>query len=130
VRDFRPIVRESNGRFGSSTWPSGASVWGTETEGRYLAVDQVEVSDGTPVEVNEMTADSSAYVFRYEFGGLPASMIPTIGWLADWVRGAALRVVCPLVRLSARRINAKHATVRDDRFRISPAARTPATQPR
>jgi GntR family transcriptional regulator len=24
-------------------------------------------SDGTPVEVNEMTADSSAYVFRYEF---------------------------------------------------------------
>jgi len=24
-------------------------------------------ADGTPVEVNEMTADSSAYVFRYEF---------------------------------------------------------------
>lgn len=24
---------------------------------------------GTPVEVNEMTADSSAYIFRYEFGG-------------------------------------------------------------
>jgi hypothetical protein len=23
---------------------------------------------GTPVEVNEMTADSSAYIFRYEFG--------------------------------------------------------------
>jgi GntR family transcriptional regulator len=29
-----------------------------------VAVD----ADGTPVEVNEMTADSSAYVFRYEFG--------------------------------------------------------------
>lgn len=28
-----------------------------------LAVD----GDGTPVEVNEMTADASAYVFRYEF---------------------------------------------------------------
>jgi hypothetical protein len=25
-------------------------------------------ADGTPVEVNEMIADSSAYVFRYEFG--------------------------------------------------------------
>jgi len=25
-------------------------------------------ADGTPVEVNEMTADSSAYVFKYEFG--------------------------------------------------------------
>jgi GntR family transcriptional regulator len=24
-------------------------------------------ADGTPVEVNEMTADSSAYIFRYEF---------------------------------------------------------------
>jgi len=51
VRDFRPIVREGIGRLGSSTWPSGASVWSTETEGRDLAVDQVEVSetDGKPV---------------------------------------------------------------------------------
>ena len=24
-------------------------------------------ADGTPVEVSEMTADSSAYVFRFEF---------------------------------------------------------------
>jgi len=24
-------------------------------------------AEGTPVEVNEMTADSSAYIFRYEF---------------------------------------------------------------
>ena len=43
VRDFRPIVREGIGRLGPSTWPSGASVWSTETEGRDLAVDQVEV---------------------------------------------------------------------------------------
>lgn len=26
-------------------------------------------AEGTPVEVNEMTADSSAYIFRYEYGG-------------------------------------------------------------
>jgi GntR family transcriptional regulator len=26
---------------------------------------------GTPVEVNEMTADSSAYIFRYEFDRHP-----------------------------------------------------------
>jgi len=28
-------------------------------------------SDGTRVEVNEMTADASAYVFRYEFDRQP-----------------------------------------------------------
>jgi GntR family transcriptional regulator len=28
-------------------------------------------ADGTPVEVNEMTADASAYVFRYEFDREP-----------------------------------------------------------
>jgi GntR family transcriptional regulator len=43
VRDFRPIVRVGIGRLGLSTWPSGESVWTTETEGRDLAVDQVEV---------------------------------------------------------------------------------------
>ena len=26
-------------------------------------------ADGAPVEVSEMTADSSAYIFRYEFDG-------------------------------------------------------------
>jgi GntR family transcriptional regulator len=45
VRDFRPIVREGIGRLGSSTWPSGASVWSTDAEGRDLAVDEVEVSE-------------------------------------------------------------------------------------
>jgi GntR family transcriptional regulator len=45
VRDFRPI-----GRLGSSTWPAGASVWSTETEGRDLAVDQVEVSEADAPE--------------------------------------------------------------------------------
>jgi hypothetical protein len=28
-------------------------------------------ADGTPVEVNEMTADAGAYVFRYEFDRRP-----------------------------------------------------------
>lgn len=180
VRDFRPIIRDGISRLGGSTWPSGASIWDAETEGRTLTVDQLEVSqsdaparvrlllslpegaetvlrsrryvldgkpvllsrswlpgriasgtpiaqpdpgpggvyarlaevghaparfredlrsrmphpeeierlaiapgtpvvdisrvalaaDGTPVEVNEMTADSSAYVFRYEFDRL------------------------------------------------------------
>ena len=45
VRDFRPIVREGIGRLGHSTWPSGASVWKAETQGRDLVVDQVEVSE-------------------------------------------------------------------------------------
>ena len=50
MRDFRPIVREGIGRLGQSTWPSGASVWSSETEGRDLAVDQVEVSEAGPPE--------------------------------------------------------------------------------
>jgi GntR family transcriptional regulator len=45
VRDFRPIVREGIGRLGPSTWPSGASVWSSESEGRDLAIDQVEISE-------------------------------------------------------------------------------------
>jgi GntR family transcriptional regulator len=50
VREFRPIVREGIGRLGSSTWPSGASVWSSETEGRDLAVDEVEVSEADAPE--------------------------------------------------------------------------------
>jgi GntR family transcriptional regulator len=45
VRDFRPIVRDGISRLGRSSWPSGNSVWAAETEGRNLAVDQVEVSE-------------------------------------------------------------------------------------
>jgi GntR family transcriptional regulator len=44
VRDFRPIVRAGIARLGGSTWPSGISVWDTETVGRDLAVDQLEVA--------------------------------------------------------------------------------------
>jgi GntR family transcriptional regulator len=48
VRDFRPIVRDGISRLGSSAWPSGASVWAAETEGRELSVDQVEVTEADP----------------------------------------------------------------------------------
>lgn len=48
VREFRPIVRDGIARLGGSTWPSGVSIWDAETEGRTLAVDQVEVSQTTP----------------------------------------------------------------------------------
>jgi GntR family transcriptional regulator len=48
VRDFRPVVRDGIGRLGGSTWPSGVSIWDAETEGRVLAVDQLEVSQGHP----------------------------------------------------------------------------------
>jgi GntR family transcriptional regulator len=50
VRDFRPIVREGISRLGRTTWPSGASVWSAESEGRDLAVDQVEVSESEAPE--------------------------------------------------------------------------------
>lgn len=45
VRDFRPIVREGISRLGRATWPSGRSIWSAETEGRDLAVDQIEVGE-------------------------------------------------------------------------------------
>lgn len=45
VRDFRPVVRDGITRLGASTWPSGVSVWETETEGRDLVVDQVDVAE-------------------------------------------------------------------------------------
>jgi hypothetical protein len=52
------------------TWPSTRQIpAGTPVvEICRLALDAA----GIPVEVNEMTADSSAYVFRYEFGSVPA----------------------------------------------------------
>jgi GntR family transcriptional regulator len=48
VRDFRPIVREGISRLGPSTWPSGQAIWSAETQGRDLAVDQIEVSETDP----------------------------------------------------------------------------------
>lgn len=48
VRDFRPIVRDGIRRLGPSTWPAGQSVWSAESQGRDLAVDQIEVSETAP----------------------------------------------------------------------------------
>jgi GntR family transcriptional regulator len=45
VREFQPVIRDGIGRLGRSAWPSGASVWAAETEGRDLAVDQLDVSE-------------------------------------------------------------------------------------
>lgn len=48
VREFKPIVRDGIGRLSQSTWPSGRSIWSAESEGRQLAVDQVEVTEIAP----------------------------------------------------------------------------------
>jgi GntR family transcriptional regulator len=45
VREFRPIVRDGIRRLSQSTWPTGASVWAAETEGREVTVDQLEVAE-------------------------------------------------------------------------------------
>jgi GntR family transcriptional regulator len=77
VRDFRPIVREGIRRLGRSTWPSGASVWSSETEGRDLAVDQVEVSEAsTPGHISallDLPPDARAILRsrRYVLDGKP-----------------------------------------------------------
>jgi GntR family transcriptional regulator len=62
---FREEVRarmlpEPDERTGRLSLPPGTPVM----EITRTAYDAV----GAPVEVNEMTADASAYVFRYEFG--------------------------------------------------------------
>jgi GntR family transcriptional regulator len=48
VRDFKPIIRDGIRRLGSSTWPSGQSIWSADSEGRQLAVDQLEVTEARP----------------------------------------------------------------------------------
>jgi GntR family transcriptional regulator len=45
VRQFRPVVRDGIHRL-TGTWPAGKSIWGEETEGRNLAVQQVQVTEG------------------------------------------------------------------------------------
>jgi hypothetical protein len=45
VRSFRPIIRDGIHRLSATTWPSGKSIWGDETEGRDLAVDHVQVHE-------------------------------------------------------------------------------------
>jgi GntR family transcriptional regulator len=77
VRDFRPVVRDGIARLGQSTWPSGVSVWETETEGRDLIVDQVEVAQAdAPQRVRLLLglSDGDAVVLRsrrYVLDGKP-----------------------------------------------------------
>jgi DNA-binding GntR family transcriptional regulator len=57
VLDGKPVLL-------ARSWLPAAIAAGTPVVEIYrVAVDAA----GTPVEVNEMTADSSAYIFRYEF---------------------------------------------------------------
>jgi UTRA domain/Bacterial regulatory proteins, gntR family len=95
VRDFRPIVREDIGRLGSSTWPSGASVWSTETAGRELAVDQVEVSEAdAPHHVRallglEQGAKAVLRSRRYVLDGKPVLLS------RSWLPAAIGHAHCP-----------------------------------
>ena len=77
VRDFRPIIREGIDRLGSSTWPSGKSIWTAETQGRDLAVDQLEVSEAAaPSHVRSLlelpeNADAVLRSRRFVLDGKP-----------------------------------------------------------
>lgn len=55
VREFKPIVRDGIRRLGGDTWPAGQSIWTAESDGRDLAVDQVEVSETNDVPVHIRT---------------------------------------------------------------------------
>lgn len=45
VRAFRPMIRSGVQRLSGASWPAGKSIWGDETEGRNLAVDNVMVRE-------------------------------------------------------------------------------------
>jgi GntR family transcriptional regulator len=128
VRDFRPIVREGIGRLGPSTWPSGASVWSGESEGRNLAVDQVEVSQAdTPEHVRALldlpqAADTVLRSRRYVLDG--KAVLLSRSWLP-----AAIAAGTPIAQhdtgpggIYARLAELGHAPVR---FREDIRARMP-----
>jgi GntR family transcriptional regulator len=48
VRAFRPVIRSGIQRLSAVSWPSGKSIWGDETEGRNLAVDNLRVFEDDP----------------------------------------------------------------------------------
>jgi GntR family transcriptional regulator len=97
VRDFRPIVREGIGRLGRSAWPSGVSVWSSETEGRDLTVDQLDVSEADPPEHIRALLDlppAAGVVLRsrrYVLDGKPVLLARS--WLP-----AAIAAGTPIVR--------------------------------
>ncbi|MFE0763711.1 GntR family transcriptional regulator [Streptomyces smyrnaeus] len=55
VRDVRPTVRRVVQRLSREQWGAGRSVWESETEGRDLVVDQIQVSE---TELPESAAEA------------------------------------------------------------------------
>jgi GntR family transcriptional regulator len=94
VRDFRPVVRDGIARLGQSTWPSGVSVWETETEGRDLVVDQLEVTQvAAPERVRLLLGlpDEAATVLRrrrYVLDGKPVLL--SRSWLSARIAAGTL----------------------------------------
>jgi GntR family transcriptional regulator len=95
VRDFRPVIRDGIGRLGDSAWPTGTSVWAAETEGRELAVDQLEVSEANAPDLIGVLlglADGARAVLRsrrYVLDGKPVLL--SRSWLpADIAAGTAI----------------------------------------
>jgi GntR family transcriptional regulator len=87
VRSFRPIVRNGIRRLSSDIWPAGKSIWGDETSGRNLAVDQIQVfEDDAPEHVallldlsedERVTIRSRRYVLDTKPVLLSRSYLPT-----------------------------------------------------
>jgi GntR family transcriptional regulator len=48
VRGFRPVIRNGIARLSGQTWPEGKPIWGAESEGRTLEVDNLQVSEDDP----------------------------------------------------------------------------------
>lgn len=100
VRDFRPVIREGIGRLGPSTWPAGTSVWAAETEGRELAVDQLDVSEASAPDLIRALlglADGARAVLRsrrYVLDGKPVLLSQS--WLpAEIAAGTAIAAANP-----------------------------------
>lgn len=131
MRDFRPVVRDGIGRLGRSSWPSGLSVWDAESEGRDLAVDQLEVAQvAAPGHVRELLAlpDKAEVVLRsrrYVLDGKPVLL--SRSWLpAEIASGTAIAQQDPGPGgIYARLAEAGHAPVR---FREDLRSRMPSPQ--
>ncbi|GAB2571771.1 hypothetical protein GCM10027168_00580 [Streptomyces capparidis] len=64
VRAFRPLRRSGLRRLSREQWGTGRSIWSTDTEGRDLIVDEVEVEE-------RPTPDGGIYARLAELGHEP-----------------------------------------------------------
>lgn len=94
VRAFMPIVSDRIRRLGGETWPARKSIWAAETEGRSLAVDQLEVSETADVpthirELLDLPSDASAVLRnrRYVLDGKPVLLARS--WLPAAIAGGS-----------------------------------------